>query len=130
MAVPENISIIFKPSAVGLQKFWGKLEAEILEIIWTNGPMTVKRALYFAGQKRKYAYTTIMTVMRNLTKKGILARKKKGHAFVYDAVLTKSEFLNYAAEKIIAGLTPDYYEIALSVLSRYAVREKSKKNNP
>ncbi len=120
-----KLSILFRPSAQGLEKFWGKLEAEILEIVWANGPMTVKRALYFINQTHKYAYTTIMTVMNHLEKKGILTREKEGHSFLYASIMTKEEFLKYAAEKIIDGLLADFAEIASPVLARQnAVKRK------
>lgn len=119
MALEKIPQIVFRPEKAGLQKFYGKLEAELLDIIWENGPMTVKRALYFAGQKHPYAYTTVMTVMNHLVNKGILTREKVSHSFLYSPVMTKDEFLNLAIEKIVAGLVGDFESPTRSILARH-----------
>jgi len=126
MTGSEKLSLVFRPSASGLEKFWGELEAELLEIIWTNGPMTVKRALYFINQRKKHAYTTIMTVMNNLARKGILIREKKRHSFVYTPAMEKEEFLKFAAEKIIGGLIEDYKTIAIPIMAQQANIKRKK----
>jgi predicted transcriptional regulator len=134
----DNLKIIFYPERAGLGKFWGKLEAEILEIIWNNGPMTVKRALFFISKSREYAYTTIMTVMNNLVKRGILIREKKGHSFLYTPIMEREEFLNYAISKVIKGLSNDYQEHLSLLSSEIAIppaklaksRRKHKKKEP
>jgi len=109
--------IIFRPSAPGLQKFMGKLEASVMEIVWENGPLTVKRALFFISHKHHYAYTTIMTVMSKLTQKGMLSREKSGHSFVYSAEMGKEQFLTFAVEKVISGLQSDFGAIVSSFLA-------------
>jgi predicted transcriptional regulator len=124
---PENLAIVYHPARSGLEKFWGKLEAELLEIVWENGPMTVKRALFFIRKKRLYAYTTIMTMMNHLVRKGILLREKKGHSFVYYPVLTRNEFLKVAAEDIIAGLLKDFPDITGPLLADKTHASKRRK---
>ncbi len=109
-------NIIFRPSAPGLQKFMGKLEANVMEIAWEYGPLTVKRALFFINHKQHYAYTTIMTVMNKLTQKGMLSREKSGHSFVYSADMGKEQFLRFAVEKVISGLQSDFGAITSSFL--------------
>ena len=118
---PDKPKIIFYPDRAGLNKFWGKLESEILEIIWDNGPMTVKRALFFINHNHSYAYTTIMTVMNNLVKRGILDREKKGHSFFYNPVMGKNEFLGYAINKIITELSNEYNPQVSTILAGISV---------
>jgi predicted transcriptional regulator len=129
MSLEKKPQIIFRPENSGLHKFYGKLEAELLEIIWENGPMTVKRALFFAGHKQKYAYTTVMTVMNHLVNKGILTREKVSHSFLYSPVMTRDDFLNLAVDKIISGLTLDYGPITMPILSRYVKPVRKPKNS-
>ncbi|UCD18499.1 MAG: BlaI/MecI/CopY family transcriptional regulator [Candidatus Zixiibacteriota bacterium] len=101
-------TIFFKPSQRGLEKFLGRLEAAIMEIMWASGPMTVKRARYLLGEEHPYAYTTVMTVMNRLVEKRLLTREKKGHSFLYTPAISKKEFLYYAIEKIMSGLQNDF----------------------
>jgi predicted transcriptional regulator len=70
-------------------KLLGPLESEVLEIMWSTGePMTVRALLerINAGRSRALAYTTVMTVMGRLEEKGVLARRREGRGYVYDAL--------------------------------------------
>jgi len=108
MADRAKPSIFFRPARRGLAKFCGELEAKIMEVVWANGPMTVKRALYFLNKEHHYAYTTVMTVMNRLVEKSFLTRKKQGHSYFYTPTTSKKEFLNYAIAAIVSGLNEDF----------------------
>ena len=130
MLKPDDIPIIFRPDKKGLEKFWGALESQLLEIIWARGPMTVKRALYLINRKNKdnnYAYTTIMTVFNRLCDRGILHRVKQGHSFLYTPVLGRKEYLNFAIENIIASLKADFKEPVFRAFARQRRPSKKKK---
>ena len=126
MIDPPHISIRFKPSGSGLEKFFGKLEAEVMEVVWSNPPLTIKRALHFLNKKNSYAYTTIMTIMNRLVKKNILKRDKKSHSFVYTALISKKDFLEHAAEEIVSSLMNDYLDITVKTINK---TKKTKKKN-
>ena len=106
----NKISITFKPAEPCLEKFFGKLEAKVIDIVWEHTPVTIKRVLYFLNtdSDHEYAYTTIMTVMNRLVKKNILKRIKKGHSFVYEALISKDDFLDQAIDLIIESLHTNY----------------------
>ncbi|PKK84065.1 MAG: CopY family transcriptional regulator [candidate division Zixibacteria bacterium HGW-Zixibacteria-1] len=124
---PEKpaISITFRPERPGLEKFMGRLEAEVMQIVWANGPMTVKRALYFINRKNKYAYTTIMTIMVRLHEKGYLSRNKEGASYVYSPITDERGFLKLAVAAVIAGLMNEYRTITANLFHK--VRKASKK---
>ncbi len=105
-----KIAITFKPAEPGLEKFFGTLEAAVIDIAWEHNPVTIKRVLYFLNtdSDHEYAYTTVMTVMNRLVKKNILKRIKKGHSFVYEALIGKDDFLDQAIDLIIESLHTDY----------------------
>ena len=77
MTDENKISITFKPAEPRLEKFFGKLEALVIDIVWEHSPVTIKRVLYFLNIDRshEYAYTTVMTVMNRLVKKNILKQR-------------------------------------------------------
>lgn len=99
-----------------MKKFFGDLEAEVMEIVWSNQPVTVKRVLYFLKKKREYAYTTAMTALNRLTAKGYLKRIKKSHAYTYVPVLSREQFLEFAVEEVIGGLLKDFRGYAAPLL--------------
>jgi predicted transcriptional regulator len=75
----ENLHL----SESGVRKALGFLEADIMEIIWENGELSVREVFDIIKDKRDIAYTTVMTTMDRLYKKGILSRKKivKGYSY-------------------------------------------------
>jgi len=63
----------------------GETEIEVLNHVWDMGEATVQDVLDRILEDRKVAYTTVMTVMRNLSKKGYLTYRKDGVTYVYRA---------------------------------------------
>ena len=63
-----------------------ELELEILKVLWERGPMRVREVREALAPTRGLAYTSVMTVMGIMTKKGFLKRTKDGNSFVYRAV--------------------------------------------
>lgn len=61
----------------------GETEMEVLHHVWDFGEATVKDVQERILEDRKVAYTTIMTVMKNLTEKGYLKYRKEGVTYVY-----------------------------------------------
>jgi predicted transcriptional regulator len=66
---------------VALSSFFGPLEIQALEALWSRGQESSVSDLreLFPG----VAYTTLMTTLDRLYKKGVLSRRKMGRAFVY-----------------------------------------------
>ncbi len=68
----------------------GALEAEVMDIVWTDGEATVHDVS--ARLRKPRAYTTVQTTLERLLKKGILARTKQSHAFVYSPLMDRAEY--------------------------------------
>lgn len=107
----------FRAQQPGLKKLLGDLEAEIMEVIWSHpvGHRVPVRDIYETlRQSRTIAYTTVMTVMGNLSKKGILAVEKEGTAYLYFAPLSRDEFTDREVGKIVDELLTDFSEAAVA----------------
>ncbi|MGH3185390.1 MAG: BlaI/MecI/CopY family transcriptional regulator [Streptosporangiaceae bacterium] len=73
----------------------GELEAQVMRKVWARpGPVTVRDILGDLQQDRRIAYTTVMTVMDNLRKKGWLHREERndGRAYRYEPAVTSEEY--------------------------------------
>lgn len=71
----------------------GDLEAEVMRAIWARGePVTVRDVLGDLAAERPLAYTTVMTVMGNLRKKGWLRRHDAGRAYRYEPLVSAEEY--------------------------------------
>ena len=80
----------------------GDLEAAVMDRLWAwRRPATVREVFDDLARDRKLAYTTIMTVMDNLHRKGVLTREPDGRAYRYSAARTRSE---HTAELIASVL--------------------------
>jgi predicted transcriptional regulator len=58
-------------------------ELEIMHVVWGLGDATVKQVHDVLSARRPVAYTTVMTMLGLLAKKGHLKREESGKAFVY-----------------------------------------------
>src|SRR5262249_56378946 len=80
----------------------GPVESQIMEFVWRSGEVSVRDVhLSFNGT---LAYTTLMTTLDRLHKKGLLARRKDGRAFFYTPQLSPQEFERGIARSLIDTL--------------------------
>mgnify|MGYP000069381282 CR=1 FL=1 len=92
----------FDPRASGLERWLGPLEAACMEAVYeANALCTVKRVWRRIGRGE---YTTVMTTMCRLAKKGLLRRRRDGLAYVYDSTCTKEEFIELQIAAIVRSV--------------------------
>lgn len=66
-------------------------ELEVLQIIWEQGPCTVRKVMNLLKPKRPRAYTSVMSLMNVMAEKGMLDQKPKGRAFIYSAKVSRDK---------------------------------------
>jgi predicted transcriptional regulator len=70
----------------------GELEAAVMDVLWsTSAPYRVRDVLEELAPRRKLAYTTVMTVLDNLHRKGWVQREMHGRAYRYRPTATREE---------------------------------------
>lgn len=83
------------------------LELDCLNTLWPMGEGTVREIRDRLAERLPRAYTTIMTIMDRLARKGIVERRKTGRAYLYRANLTadeaRSQALGQVVEKFFGG---------------------------
>ena len=73
----------------------GDLEASIMERLWGwQRSATVRDVVDDLNRERPLAYTTVMTVMDILHRKGWLVRERMGRAYVYAAAKSRDEYVS------------------------------------
>jgi predicted transcriptional regulator len=70
----------------------GDLERAVMDHLWEVEPADVKAVWKVVGRRRKVTHNTVQSTMDRLFKKGLLAREKVSHAFVYSPRLSRAEF--------------------------------------
>ena len=72
---------------------FGDLETVIMHMVWDHdGPVTVRDLLGEMRQEREIAYTTVMSTMDNLYRKGWLDRVREGKAYRYTSTASREEY--------------------------------------
>lgn len=72
---------------------FGELESVVMDRMWSEeGPLSVRDMVEWLQGQRQVAYTTVMTVMSNLHRKGWLRRVPRGRAYVYEPVASREQY--------------------------------------
>jgi len=102
---------------MNLRTAFGPLEVRVLEALWARQAPACVRDLQpeFDG----VAYTTLMTTLDRLFRKGTLSRAKSGRAFYYQPKSSQRELVSSLAGSAFATLLPDDAASVRPVLSMF-----------
>ena len=106
-----------KRSARQLEAVFGPLEIRVLEALWSRGTPACVRDIQpqFPG----VAYTTLMTTLDRLFRKGTLKREKLGRAFFYSPKGSQEQLLSQLAGSTFATLLPGDAESVRPIMSMF-----------
>jgi predicted transcriptional regulator len=98
----------------------GELEADVMERLWRQGEATVRSVLEAinASSEKTRAYTTVMTVMGNLERKGLLTRRREGKTDAYMPVMSREAYLDARARAEAGAMVGRYGEAAYMAFAR------------
>lgn len=103
MKIPRFTLRGFKRPSEVVAPALGELEREVMERVWqVGGEISVREIHHFFGERT--AYTTLMTTLDRLYKKGLLVRRKSGRAFLYAPRFSREEFERGVAEDVLDDL--------------------------
>ena len=102
MPLPRFTIRGFKPPREAVLSSLGTLERRTLDEVWRRNEVYVKDVVDGLGDQ--FAYTTVMTTLDRLYKKGYLTRRKVGRAFAYAAQWSREDLQIGMAGDFIAGL--------------------------
>jgi BlaI family penicillinase repressor len=94
------------------------LELDCMNTLWPLGEATVREIREGLAPRRPRAYTTIMTIMDRLARKGIVGRKKVGRAYKYAPNLTEDDARAQALGQVVANFFGGSKEAVLAQLAR------------
>jgi len=76
-------------------------ELEIMKIVWERESATVRDVYEVLLAKRKVAYTTVMTMMKILERKGYVRHRAVGRAFVYESIVDRDAAARTALSQVV-----------------------------
>ena len=92
----------FKKAREAVTAELGQLEREVMRLTWHGGEVSVHEVQQLLGEDK--AYTTVMTTLDRLFRKGLVTRRKSGRAYLYSPSITREEFEHGFAVDILNGL--------------------------
>jgi BlaI family penicillinase repressor len=77
------------------------LEMQVLSVLWERGPSTAREVLAAMPDGKKRAYTSILSVMQVMEKKGLLTHTNKGVAHVYQPAVSRRDVLQPFLRRVL-----------------------------
>jgi predicted transcriptional regulator len=94
-----------------------------MEEMWRRETATVREVLEALNKgERQRAYTTVMTIMRRLDRKGLLTRERSGKTDIYRSVLSRDAYREARAQAEVQALVDEFGELALAHFSEQMER--------
>ena len=94
-------------------------ELEVLQVLWEQGPCTVRQVMGLLNRTRRRAYTSVMSLMNVMAEKGLLTREQKGRAFVYKTRATRKTTLS----RMLADLLGRAFDGSASVMVAHLLEQ-------
>ncbi|MBT2648933.1 BlaI/MecI/CopY family transcriptional regulator [Bacillus sp. ISL-34] len=98
----------FKYDEVGLNRFFGPLEANIMEYLWDKDEQSIKAVQQSLELDKPINFNTVMTVMNRLVEKGILEKRSEGRLSLFRPVQSRAEFLEEQSKKLTENLLDEF----------------------
>jgi predicted transcriptional regulator len=93
---------LFSAAGDPIETTFGTLERDVLDVLWAEGDLAVRDVQ--VRLSRPIAYTTVMTTLDRLYKKGVLERRRVGRAFQYSPAMAREELRAAIAGSVLTGL--------------------------
>ena len=102
----------------------GELERSVMEQLWsTDASQSVREVHVALNRERELAYTTVMTVLDRLAKKGLVDRERDGRAYRYAPAHTRDELVADVMHTALEGDTADRTAALVAFVNRVSPDE-------
>jgi BlaI family penicillinase repressor len=99
-------------------------ELRIMKVIWERGGANVKEICDVLSRRRETAYTTVLTFVNILERKGVLERRRQGRRYFYRPIFTKPQAIRNQVDDLLSR----YFENNPKKLLETLVEYKSTSN--
>ena len=97
-----------------LAEVLGPLEAEIMEVVWDSGEVTVRDVHKALGSSKPLAYTTVMTTLGRLADKGLVKRIEVQPAHHYVALVSREQYARSTVKSVVDWLVNHFPDPAVA----------------
>jgi len=78
------------------------LELQVLSVLWERGPCRVRHVMERMPDGKERAYTTVLTVLQGLEKKGLVRHEQAGKQYIYRAVASRQGVLRPRLRRLVS----------------------------
>jgi len=103
--------------SASLETLLGPLEQDVMDVVWRLRDVTVRDVHAELAATREIAYTTVMTTMSRLARKGMLLRDTADLAHRYRPVVSRDQYARGAVGDVLTWLLERYPEPAVAYLA-------------
>jgi len=82
----------------------GELQLQVMEVIWRLGQATVAEVHEALSADRKIAYTTVLTTMRALERRGMVTHETVGKAYRYEPAVSREKYAQVSVGRLVDDL--------------------------
>ncbi len=102
----------------------GELERRVMDELWSSpAPRSVRDVHAALTRDRELAYTTVMTVLDRLAKKGLVRRESSGRAYLYASVQSREELVADVMHDALDGTPQDRTAALVAFVDRVTPEE-------
>lgn len=76
-------------------------ELEVLKVLWSKGPSTVREVNALLNEQREVGYTTTLKIMQIMTQKGTVKRDESTRTHVYSAAVAEAEIKDAMVDRLM-----------------------------
>lgn len=95
-----------------------ELESRVMSAVWAQGEATVRSVTEAVAADGPRSYTTILTVMTRLARKGFLDRRRVGKRDVYVALVEQDDYRHERSRAEVDAVVDAYGDLALAQFAR------------
>jgi len=104
----------FKYGEVGLNRFFGSLEAKIMDNLWEAEELSIKEVQLRLEKEKPINFNTVMTVMNRLLDKGILEKRLKGRLSLFRPIASKEAFIEEQSKRLTENLLDEFGDVVIN----------------
>jgi predicted transcriptional regulator len=119
----EQIVTQFRPHSPGLEAFFGRLEAVLINHLWDAGEASARDCFEMMRDRgQRISYGAVKTVLDRLTAKDVLIRKRSDQNYVYRMTYSREAFASQVISEIMSRLVTDYGEAVYAPIEELDAR--------
>jgi predicted transcriptional regulator len=116
MGMKGRFEFNFRPFGKGFRTVLGDLESDVMDVVWARREVSVRDVQRRLEARRPIAYTTVMTTLARLARKGLLNRRMVDGAYLYAPAVSRDQLAATVTASVIDGLLDGFGKTAVARL--------------